>query len=108
LPPAQAKIWCDTVNTTPAGWFAANDHLLECYCRHVHASNCLAKLIDARSPQLEEIKTLGRLLSMRERETRMISHLATKMRLTQQARMHPRSVGRAFEAAPPAKPWEFD
>jgi hypothetical protein len=36
----------------------------------------------------------------------MISHLATKMRLTQQARMHPRSAGRAFDAVSRMKPWE--
>jgi hypothetical protein len=60
--------------------------------RDLVSSNVLAKLIDAQSVDLAEMTTFTRLLAMRERETRMLTHLATKMRLTQQAQMHPRSA----------------
>jgi hypothetical protein len=104
----QAKIWREIVDSTPAGWFRSNDLLLELYCRHVHTANQLAKLIDAHTVGMGEIKTLDRLLRMREREARTMTHLATKMRLTQQARIAPRSAGRQMENRPlTSKPiWE--
>ena len=104
----QAKIWREIVDSTPAGWFRSNDVLLELYCRHVHTASQLAKLIDAHSGGMGEIKTLDRLLRMRERETRMMTHLATKMRLTQQSRIAPRSAGQQMEDRPlTSKPiWE--
>jgi len=96
------------VDSTPPGWFAPDDVLLELYCRHVHTADQLSKLVDAQKVELSELRTLSRLLTMRERETRMITHLATKMRLTQQARMHPRSAARAIDNEPRCKPWEDD
>ena len=111
-PPAQltaeqATIWRSIVETTPAGWFAPGDLMLELYCRHAATSNWLSKRIDALDFETVELKLLDRLLRMRERESKMITHLATKMRLTQQAKMHPRTAGRAAtDLSLHSKPWE--
>ena len=104
----QAKIWRDVVATTPAGWFREGDVLLGLYCRHVHTANVLAGIINSFSVEDCEMQQLNRLLTMRERETRMLTHLATKMRLTPQARISPRSAGRQMESAGSRRPWEDD
>lgn len=111
LTPAQAKIWTDIVDTSPAGWFRDGDVLLGLYCRHVHTGNQLAKLINDCKVDLHDLQRLGRLLAMRDRETRMMMSLATKMRLTQQARITPRSAGRQMEETGrklwERKPWDL-
>ena len=110
LTATQAKVWRETVETTPAGWFRAGDHLLTAYCRHVVSAGFLAGLIDKCRPDIGDkdgLGRLGRLLAMRARETAAISSLATRMRLTKQARAHSRSAGRAFDGTPGGKPpWE--
>ncbi len=109
LTPGQAAIWRAVVETTPAGWFSEGDVLLRSYCRHVQTADFLAKLVNEHLHELSEIQSLKRLLSMRERETRMLTHLATKMRLTPQARITPRSAGRQMEnivRRPWQRPWE--
>jgi hypothetical protein len=104
----QAKLWRAIVDTSPAGHFREGDALLTAFCRHSDAANQLAKLIDGLEAKSDDLKQLGRLLAMRERESRMLSMLATKMRLTQQSRMHPRSAGRAFDnTTAGVKPWEM-
>jgi hypothetical protein len=101
-------LWQAIVDTSPAGHFREGDALLTAFCWHSESANRLAKLIDDIEMGCEDLRRLGRLLTMRERETRMLSTLATKMRLTQQARMHPRTAGRAFENTSSRKLWERD
>jgi hypothetical protein len=100
------------VDSTPGGWITgAQEYLLAAYCRHVDAGNLLSAMIDEAKPDLADLISLRRygcLLGMRQRETAAAMALATKMRLTQQARMHPRSAGRAFDNVTTGpKPWEF-
>ncbi len=107
LTEAQAKIWQDIVDTQPGGWFRpAEDALLIAYCRHVDAANRVSAIATAFDYTTGKLGDLDRLLRMHERETRAISSLATRMRLTQQSRMHPRTAGRAQENAIGAKLWE--
>jgi hypothetical protein len=59
-------------------------------------------MIDTFNPDLEEpgaLQRFAKLLSMRERETKALSSLATRMRLTQQSQMHPRTAARAMSDA---------
>src|SRR5918997_294465 len=56
----------------------------------------------------EGLRRYGRLLAMRERETRAITALARSMRLTQQARYDARTANTAANRAGGApRPWEF-
>ena len=111
----QAEIWQDIVNTQPGGWFRPSEEpLLVAFCRHVVSANWISKQIDTFHCENGELETLDRLLRMHERETRALSSLATRMRFTQQARMHPRTAGRA-ETSPNGgrklwerRPWDDD
>jgi len=111
-PPAQlteqqAQVWQDIVDTQPGGWFRpAEEPLLVAFCRHVVAANLISEMVDAFARKEGDVNDLDRLLRMRERETRAISSLATRMRFTQQSRMHPRTAGRAELGSHGAKLWE--
>ena len=109
----QARIWQDIVETQPGGWFRpAEEPLLVAFCRHVDAANAVAREINAFDSGSSDSGVLDRLLRMHERETRAMSSLATRMRFTQQSRMHSRTAGRGQtspEGAPKLwdrRPWD--
>lgn len=96
LTPAQAKTWREIIGSTPGGWFSAGQEpLLAAYCRHVSAADQLARMIENCKPE-DDLCRFDKLLRMRERETKAMSSLATRMRLTQQSQMHPRTAARAM------------
>ena len=97
MTPYQAKVWEEVVSSVPADWFQSEDVLLTQYCRHVQTAHELGQLVNSFDLR-GDIKQLNRLLMMRERETRALTHLATKMRLTQQSRITARSAGTSTEA----------
>ena len=96
----QALTWREIVDSVPGGWISrAQEPLLAAYCRHVSAANRLSAMIDKCNQDLEErgaLQRFSKLLSMRERETKALSSLATRMRFTQQSQMHPRTAARAM------------
>jgi len=101
----QAAEWWAVVNRLPADWFPRETHaLLTEYCRHVVKSRRIAQLIaDAESAEEVDIDTLDKLYKMAERESRAISSLATRMRISQQAT----STHRANKGTKGVrKPWE--
>jgi len=103
---AQAKIWHDAVAGEPVEFFQAYavQNMLKDYARHVDAGNQLSELIDAfRVQWLKKPDGQRRyewLLKMRAKETAAASALATKLRLTNQARWRPQE-----KPAGPA-PWD--
>ena len=109
-------MWKAIVASTPAGWFTpAEEPLLVGYCRHVVTGDQLSAMINKSKPDwtsMEGLRSHSRLLGMRLRETSAMLSLATKMRLTQQARIEPRAAGRAWDANHPGprlwdrKPWD--
>ena len=112
----EAKVWKAIVASTPAGWFTpAQEPLLVVYCRHVVTGDQLSAMINKSKPDwttMEGLRSHSRLLGMRLRETSAMLSLATRMRLTQQARIEPRTAGRAWDANHPGqrlwdrKPWD--
>jgi hypothetical protein len=110
LTAGQAKVWRSIVGSLPGGWVdAPQEPLLAAYCRHVESSRFLSAMVDKLDLKTCDLSLADRLLRMRERETRASAAVATKLRLTQQARMHPRTAGRAIERTPPAqRPWDRD
>ncbi|WP_173931377.1 hypothetical protein [Chelativorans sp. Marseille-P2723] len=101
----QAAEWWAVVDRLPADWFPRETHaLLAEYCRHVVKSRRIAQLIaDAESAEEIDIDTLDKLYKMAERESRAISSLATRMRISQQAT----STHRADKGKRGVrKPWE--
>ncbi len=92
LTPEEAQIWQSIVATKPSDWFQQDSAaLLVAYCRHITTSRFLDEQITAiegrgplRTPdELDFYKTL---IDKREKQSRVLASLATKMRLSQQAR----------------------
>src|SRR3954452_8009205 len=85
----QADEWRALVNRMPADWFPRETWgMLSQYCRHIVAARRVAQLIE----QIMKVKkgdfdvdAYNQLLIMQERESRALSSLATRMRLSQQA-----------------------
>ena len=119
LDASATKLWNAIVADSPSGWFTvAQEPLLAGFCCHASTAEFISKLIDKeRLDDLlgdrDKLRRYCGLLGMRARETAAMSALATKMRLTQQSQIQPRSAGRAWDANTPgpklwdrSAPWE--
>ena len=84
----QAHEWRAVVDRLPAEWFPRETHaLLAQFCRHVVSGRHIAGLIENLISSDEfTLEAFDQLLRMQEREGRAMSSLATRMRITQQAR----------------------
>jgi len=108
----ESEVWFAVVNRLPADWFPAETlPLLVQYCRQVVQARRIAELIEKATGDVDEdgkstlsIKDYDRLLKMQDRESRGISSLATKMRISQQATTNHR--GNAKGEITGKKPWE--
>lgn len=109
LTKAQAEVWLAVVATKPASWFTADSTaILSQYCRHVTTADALAKMIDAIDPASpDQIANFDRLLTLRDRESKIILRLATSMRCTQLSRIKAETAGtQAANAGGADKPWQ--
>ncbi len=94
-------IWQETVKSESVGYFktAALRAILADYCRHVDTARLLSHEIEACNPdwlRMEDgLARFDKLLGLRARETRAAADLATKLRLTNQARYTSQSAGAA-------------
>lgn len=110
---AERSIWLLTVNDQPASAFSpVHAPMLTQYCRHVVQAQILAEEIlnFDRSWLADEdgLKRYDRLLGMQEREGRAASSLATRLRITRQATVDPKTAGSArARQAKAKKPWEL-
>lgn len=109
----QAEIWRATVASEASDFFdtAALRGLLADYCRHRDAAENVSVVINTFQPEwlksAEGAKRYHGLLKMRDLETRAAAGMATKLRLTNQARYTPQAAATANRsAAKGAKPWD--
>ena len=116
LTDAQRILWRAIVETEPAHLFdsEARRHLLRLYVEHACFRADLQALID-RSPIeciVDEDKGRGfeAMLRARDRETKQLVSLATRLRLTNQARYTAAAAGSAArnDTSGMRKPWDFD
>ena len=113
LSDAEREVWIELVNDQPADAFTvAHIPLIEQYCRHVIQSRLLSdEMLNFDRAWLSDddgLKRYDRLLAMHEREGRAASSLATRLRITRQATVHPVTAGRAeSKVARKPKPWEL-
>lgn len=100
----EVEVWVSVVNTEPADWFSASVRpLLAQYSRHVIHARRIAELLEkATSDPKLSVVDYDRLLKMQERESRAITSIATKLRITPQALTNHR--GNKNPSA--RKPWE--
>lgn len=109
----QAEIWRETVASEHADFFdsAALRALLTDYCRHREAGEKISTVIDAFQAEWlknsEGANRYHQLLRMRELEVRAAVTVATKLRITNQAKYTRLTAGTAArQAAKGLKPWE--
>lgn len=99
----QAEMWREIVRSKPASWFGPDSApLLEQYVKGIYHLRLFTQRLD--NPP-HDILDLSRLQSMVDKQTKLVMSLATKMRLTQQSRMQPRTAFRQERDAQAAKPW---
>ena len=102
--------WLAVVDRMPADWFTRETHsILSQYCRHVVAANRVAQLVCQWEElgDISDLATYDQLLKMQEREGRAISALATRMRITQQAKYSTRAADTASNKSKGGgKPWD--
>jgi hypothetical protein len=96
--------WWAIVNRMPADWFGRETHpMLTQLCRHTVSARRVSQLIaQIEKGETLDVREYGYLLGLRERETKAICALSTKMRLSHQATM-PQRTQRPPQL-PPA-PW---
>ena len=101
----QSAEWWAVVNRMPADWFPRETHaMLADYCRHVVRSRRVSQLIaEEEKGDAIDVGALDKLYKMGERESRAISSLATRMRISQQATLTKRADK---GTAGMKKPWD--
>lgn len=109
----QKEVWDEVVSGEPVDFFqtGALQLLLASYCRHIEASEKASAVIDEFQTQWlkseEGARRYDHLCKVRERETRAASSMATKLRITNQARYTPKAAATAAKNTTKlAKPWE--
>lgn len=105
LTPEQRLEWMAVVNKLRADWFPPWTHaLLAQYCKHVVTARHIGELVERMENQDEiDIGDYERLLKMQERESRIISSLMTRMRITQQSTYNPKKTTGKSKVK---SPWE--
>ena len=101
----ETEVWAAVVNSEPADWFSpATAPILAQYCKHVINARRVSEIIEQATSDPElSVKDYDRLLKMQERESRAISSLATRMRISQQATTNHRGNKKTIAVR---KPWE--
>ncbi len=108
----QADIWREVVASEDPKFFGtgALRGLLVDYCRHREATEQLSEELKAFKPAWlkdpTQIRRYQTLLRMRGLEVNGAANLATKLRLTNQARYVPHAAARAAQKVAKIKPWE--
>jgi hypothetical protein len=110
----QAQLWRDVISHKPADWFGPDTYpLLAAYCKACADFARISELVDkfdmACLADDDDLKRYDKLTQIQDRLSRAMATLATKMRLTQQAKILPRGAGRAdANAAKGRRPWQSD
>lgn len=101
----QAELWDDVLGTKPPEWFEADSMpLLKAYVVCIDLHEKLSAEINNMEVTDPEIIPL---VKLQESQSRTMSTLAVKMRLTQQSRYTPMAAATANKkAASGVKPWE--
>ena len=103
----ECVIWRICVDAHPADWFAAGGSalLLAQFCRHTVIAKRIAEMIE-QTIDRATADELDLLFKMQERETRTISSLATKLRMTPQATLNHRGNKKPVLQQHHRVPWE--
>lgn len=101
-----AAIWRGVVESKPSGWFGADcQPLLREYCRAAVMCDVLAPVV-ADAMAGDDARLQRRLIDIRDKESKRAALLATKLRLTPQARYGPRRAFSEDRKASGPRPWD--
>lgn len=108
---AEARVWKQIVDSKPHDWFGADSHhLLVAYCRNVVAAterdNDIKNFPLATRMEREGFAMFEKLNKLKDMHEARAVQLATKMRLTQQARYTTKAAGTADKNTAKKKLWE--
>lgn len=106
----ETALWIEVVASKPVEWFQPDSApLLKEYVRAVHMCDLLALQIEAAlagGESGDEGPSIKNYLDMRDKESKRVASLATKLRLTQQSRYTPQAASTADRKAGSARPWQ--
>lgn len=99
----QAEEWRAVVSRLPADWFPRETHgMLASYCRHIVTGRRVAQIVaQIEASEQFDINAYDQALKMQERESRAISSLATRMRISQQATVRHEKARKPSQVASP-------
>lgn len=113
LTDGQARLWRGITESEPASLFEgeARQHMLRLYVEHAAFRAEVQGLIDRtpvdRMVDPEAAPAFEAMLKARDRETKTLVSLATRLRLTNQARYTPQAAGTAGrQHATSPRPWD--
>ena len=102
----QAAVWEKTVAAKPIDWFGEDSApVLAEYCRTTVYCAALSVMVEAgfKSGDMDDLKLA---IELHDKESRRLTMLATKLRLTQQSRYTPQAAATASKKAGEARPWD--
>lgn len=107
LSPSQVDLWNAVVSAKPADWFSPeNAPILAEYVRACDMCERLsAKIEDTLAAEDSDVGSVKALLDMRDKESKRVASLGTKLRLTQQSRYTPKAASTAGNRAGRSRPW---
>jgi hypothetical protein len=111
----QKAEWLAITRRLPGDYFPLETHgLLAAYVQHLTTLRLLSAEVDRYriewTDSADGLQRFDRLLAMRERESRALSSLATRLRISPQSRRTAVGADRAAAQSPPQggrKPWEL-
>lgn len=103
---AERELWQSVVESKPADWFGPDSlPVLKEYVRACITCDLLADKVRTAIGG-NDASTVKFFLDIRDKESRRVASLATKLRLTQQSRYVPHAAGRANQRASGKRPWQ--
>ena len=103
----QAQVWRETVTARAADYFQPDvAPLLEEYCRVVVMCRALALQVEGLMAG-DEDGNLEKVLRLRDMESKRLTSIATKLRITNQSRYNPLSANTAAKKGGGGGVWQF-
>ncbi len=113
----ESALWAQILGAMPADWYCPSmEELMRAYVRCASLLRTIDRATDAgNNPDMlgdldpDALALLLRLANTRDKQVRQLAMLATKLRLTPQARVDPKTAGRAHRRGaeqPSGQPWD--
>ncbi len=113
----ESALWAQILGAMPADWYCPSaEEIMRAYVRCARTLRTIDNAVDElENPDMlggidpEAMAAILRLVNTRDKQVRQLAMLATKLRLTPQARVDPKTAGRAHRRSaeqPSGQPWD--